>query len=314
MNASKADAKKAKGPVKKLAFQGAPGCFGHLAGHLFCKLKMPELDRIRKEKTSDIKYTPCQSYDEVVKAVVTGAVDFGILPLENSSVGTAIRSFELLSNNQVALLADLFMPTRHCLIGLPGTNKQNIRRIISHPMALKQCRLYLSKQDNIEVRPYWDTAGACFYIKRTQDASVGAIAGEAAAQAAGLKVFERNIDDFHSNETRFGIISKIDLAMGAVKAEFPDSPRLSCSVELDRKQNDLSKFLKETLSPSQVELLNTISFPIAERPWEYIYILEIKVESNEETQAIWTKVRTNSAKARILGIYESLKPILDKAG
>ena len=112
-------------------------------------------------------------------------------------------------------------------------------------MALKQCRLYLSKQDNIEVRPYWDTAGACFYIKRTQDASVGAIAGEAAAQAAGLKVFERNIDDFHSNETRFGIISKIDLAMGAVKAEFPDSPRLSCSVELDRKQNDLSKFLKE---------------------------------------------------------------------
>ncbi|MCA9816708.1 MAG: hypothetical protein KC652_16450, partial [Cyanobacteria bacterium HKST-UBA01] len=187
-------------------------------------------------------------------------------------------------------------------------------RVISHPMALKQCRLYLSRQENIEVRPYWDTAGACFYIKRTQDRTVGAIAGEAAAQAAGLKVFERNIDDFPNNQTRFGIVSKIDLAMGAVKTQFPDSPRLSCSVELNRADYDLTRFLKDTLSPSQAELLNTISFPIAEKPWHYIYILELKVDSSAETQAIWSKVRSLSEKARILGIYESLKPILDKAG
>lgn len=303
-----------KSPVKKLAFQGAPGCFGHLAGHLFCKLKMPELDEIYGSSTNDIKYTPCQSYDEVVKAVVTDSVDFGILPLENSSVGSAIRSFELLSNNQVALLADLFMPTQHCLIGLPSTKREDIKKIISHPMALKQCRLYLSKLENVDVRPYWDTAGACFYIKRTQDKTVGAIAGEAAAQAAGLKIFDKGVDDFKANETRFGIISKIDLAMGAVKKKFPDSPRLSFSVELDRDNCDLTKFLKETLSPSQSELLNTISFPIAERPWQYIYILEIRVESNEDTQAIWAKVRANASKARILGIYESIKPLLDKAG
>ncbi len=303
-----------KSTVKKLAFQGAPGCFGHLAGHLFCKLKVPDLDKLRGETTTDIKYTPCQSYDEVVKAVVTDAVDYGILPLENSSVGMAVRSYELLSNNQIALLADLFMPTRHCLIAMPDTKKENINRVISHPMALKQCRLYLSRQENIEVRPYWDTAGACFYIKRTQDRTVGAIAGEAAAQAAGLKVFERNIDDFPNNETRFGVVSKIDLAMGAVKNQFPDSPRLSCSVELNRADYDLTRFLKDTLSPSQAELLNTVSFPIAEKPWNYIYILELKVESSAETQAIWTKVRSLSEKARILGIYESLKPILDKAG
>ena len=303
-----------KSTVKKLAFQGAPGCFGHLAGHLFCKLKVPELDKLRGESTTDIKYTPCQSYDEVVKAVVTDAVDYGILPLENSSVGMAVRSYELLSNNQIALLADLFMPTRHCLIGLPDTKIENINRVISHPMALKQCRLYLSRQENIEGRPYWDTAGACFYIKRTQDRTVGAIAGEAAAQAAGLKVFERNIDDFPNNQTRFGIVSKIDLAMGAVKTQFPDSPRLSCSVELNRADYDLTRFLKDTLSPSQAELLNTISFPIAEKPWHYIYILELKVDSSAETQAIWSKVRSLSEKARILGIYESLKPILDKAG
>ena len=85
-------------------------------------------------------------------------------------------------------------------------------------------------------------------------------------------------------------------------------------MELNRADYDLTRFLKDTLSPSQAELLNTISFPIAEKPWHYIYILELKVDSSAETQAIWSKVRSLSEKARILGIYESLKPILDKAG
>lgn len=292
--------------IKTVAFQGAPGCFSHLAGHLFCKDRLPKLDQITNQKTADIKYTPHQTYDEVVKAVLEGTANFGVLPLENSSVGTMTRSFELITNNQVAILSDLFMSTRHQLIGLPETDPSKIKRIISHPMALKQCRKYLSSLNKMQIRPYWDTAGACFYIKRTNDPSIAAVAGAAAAQAANLKILERDIDDQTNNATRFSIISKIDLAMGAVKTTFPDEPRLSCSVELKRQNYDLTKFLQETVAKAKGELLNVVCFPVPDTPWTYVYILEIAVNSNQETQAVWSSIRTLSNKARILGIYGSI--------
>ena len=293
--------------VRKLAFQGAPGSFSHLAGHLFCKSKIPELDEIDSRKTGDIKYTPCQTYDEVVKAVIENTADFGVLPLENSTVGTTIRSFELITNNQIALLADVYMNTRLHLIGLPDTTLDNIKRVVSHPMALKQCRKYLTSLEGIEIRPYWDTAGACFYIKRTQEASIAAVAGEAAAQASGLKILKRNIDDQDNNATRYGIISKINLAMSSVKSHFPDDPRLSCSVELKRNEHDLTKFLDTTIAPAEGEIINVLSFPVPDNPWNYVYILEIRITSSQRTQEIWSKIRTIAQKARILGIYGSIK-------
>lgn len=294
--------------VKRLAFQGAPGSFSHLAGHLFCKNKVPELDELNDQKTKDIKYAPCQTYDEVVKALITKEADFGLLPLENSSVGATIRSFELITNNQVALLSDIYLPTRLQLIGLPNSDLENVKRVISHPLALKQCRGFLAGLENIDIRPYWDTAGACFFLKRTKDPSIAAVAGMAAAQASGLKILSKNIDDYDCNTTRYGVVSSIDLAMGAVKTKFPDNPKLSCSVELDRSEHDLTQFLETAVKPVGGEILNILSFPVPDKPWHYVYILEIKVKSSKETQGLWTKIRSKASRARILGIYGSIKP------
>ncbi|MBZ0185610.1 MAG: hypothetical protein K8F91_05100 [Candidatus Obscuribacterales bacterium] len=292
----------------QIAFQGAPGCYGQLAGHLFCKLKTDLCPISMPGQNDSIGYTPCKTFDEVVKNVVEGDVDFGVLPLDNSSVGMNLRAFELLTDRQVAMLADLYLPIQLHLIGLPGAEEDKISRVISHPMALKQCKRFFVEKKHIEPRPYWDTAGACFFIKRQNNPEYAAIAGEAAAQAAGLTVLRWNLEDFKENETRYGIIAQIPRAMNYVQENFPENPRLSCSVELDADKHDLTRFLSQAVGPYEAEVFNVLSFPIPQNPWTYVHILELDLSSAKETQTVWTKIRETALRARILGIYDSLKP------
>ncbi|MGD9680013.1 MAG: prephenate dehydratase domain-containing protein [Candidatus Obscuribacterales bacterium] len=289
----------------QIAFQGAPGCYGQLAGHLFSRLR-PDL--CNQAQGQAIAYTPCKTFDEVVRAVVDGEVQFGVLPLDNSSVGVNLRAFELLTDRQVAMLADIYLPIQLHLIGLPEADEKMVTKVVSHPMALKQCKRFFVENGKLEPRPYWDTAGACFFIKRQNDPTLAAIAGEAAAQAAGLKILKWNLEDFRENETRYGIITQIPFAMGHVQENFPDTPRLSCSLELDTEKHDLTRFLNAAVAPYEAEVFNVLSFPIPQNPWTYVHILELDLSSSEETQTVWTRIRETALRARILGIYESLRP------
>ncbi len=310
MNAPDAISQKTTGSGLTIAYQGAPGAYSHIAARSFLMAKgkefgLPMQPELAKEV--EISFTPCKTFQDVFDKVKTGASKFGVIPLANSSIGTLSTSYELLLQYQVSLVADVYLPIHHQLIGLPNTEPKSIRTVISHPVALKQCTKFLAEMSWAQPRGFWDTSGAAFHVRETNDPTMVAIAGEASAKVTGLSILASNIEDFAHNETRFGIIAPVNVAMQAVNNNFPGRPKLSFCVELDPETIEFHTFIASTIARYGAKVSTLVTLPIPERTWQYLYIFDLDLSSNQQTQSVWAAVRDTATKARILGIYNSIK-------
>lgn len=293
-----------------IAFQGAPGAYSHVAARLFLAKRGKELGLPTESDPSKnelVSYTSSRTFQEVFEKVASGNCQFGVIPLANSSVGAIMPAWELILQYQVSFISDVYVPIHHQLIGLPNTDPQTLKTVISHPVALKQCMKFLSGMPWIQPTGFWDTSGAAFHVKEANDPSIAAIAGEPAARLTGLTILARDIEDFTHNETRFGIVAPVSVAMEAVTRTFPSRPKLTCCVELDPDTVDFAPFVAATIGRHNAKVNNIIPLCIPERTWQYRYILELELANNQQTQGIWASLRDAATKARILGIYSSLR-------
>lgn len=259
-----------------------------------------------EDRKPTVRFSPSQTFEDVFRKVLTGETGFGVVPLENSALGPFTGTYDLLLKKEVSLLADVYIPIEHHLLGVPGATLADITTAVSHAVALRQCKKFLDNHPEITPKPYWDTSGAAFLVKDKNDKSMAAIAGDSAAIATDLQVIQANIADYEPNQTRFGIISPIQYAMNIINVNFPTNPILSFAVELHNENLDFTTLFMTALAPFQPEVGKVIALPIPERPWSNRYIFDLKLKSNAQTQAIWSAIRETARKARILGIYESL--------
>src|SRR5919108_6247149 len=157
-----------------VAYQGEPGAFGEEAiiGYFGAGAVGP---------------TPLPTFSAVCAAVESGAVDAGVLPLENSVAGTVGDALDALADGSLRVVGELLLPIRHHLLALPGVELGKIRRVASHWQALAQCESFLS-QRGWDVIAAADTAGAAQDLARSGDRSGAAIASAAAATRHGLAV------------------------------------------------------------------------------------------------------------------------------
>ncbi|MBX3075197.1 hypothetical protein KF728_02420 [Candidatus Obscuribacterales bacterium] len=311
MNASGATSDPSKTTAElSIAFQGAPGAYSHVAARMFLAKKGKELGLPTDPKSAEelsVVFESCKSFQEVYDKVRDGECKFGVIPLANSSIGAITPAWELILQYQVSFIADVYVPVHHQLLGLPGTNPKDIKVVLSHPVALKQCIRFLNQMPWAQSTGFWDTSGAAFHVKEQNDPSIVAIAGEASAALTGLTILARDIEDFKHNETRFGIIAPVNVAMDAVSKNFPTRPRLSCCVELDPETIEFSTFVASTIGRHNAKVLSIVPLMIPERSWQYRYVFELELGSNQQTQNIWTAIRDNATKARILGVYSSIR-------
>lgn len=300
----------ATGNELSIAFQGAPGAYSHVAARLFLARKGKELGLPtdpEQAKELSVVFSSSRTFQEVYEKVSSGACQFGVIPLANSSVGSITPAWELILQYQVSFIADVYVPIHHQLIGLPGVDPKDIKVVLSHPVALKQCVKFLNSMPWAEASGFWDTSGAAFHVKEKNDPSIVAIAGESSAKITGLTILAKNIEDFSHNETRFGIIAPVNVAMEAVMKNFPTRPKLSCCVELDPEAVEFPNFVAATLGRHNAKVTNIIPLVIPERSWQYRYVFEMDLTSNQQTQNIWTAIRDTATKARILGLYGSIR-------
>jgi len=293
-----------------IAFQGAPGAYSHVAARMFIAKRGKELGLptdADEAKELSVMFSSSRTFQDVYEKVKNGTCQFGVVPLANSSVGSIGPAWELILQYQVSFIADVYVPIHHQLIGLPGTDPKSIKVVISHPVALKQCIKFLNSIPWAQGHGFWDTSGAAFHVKEKNDPTIVAIAGEQAAKLTGLQILAKDIEDFSHNETRFGIIAPVNVAMEAVSKNFPPRPKLTCIVELDPESIDFASFVASTIGRHSAKVNNIIPLVIPERTWQYRYVLELELTSNQQTQGIWTAIRDTATKARILGIYSSIR-------
>lgn len=181
----------------RVAFQGERGAYSEEA-----------LVKLFGRKAQPV---PMKGFVDVFRAVETGKVESGILPIENSSTGSVWEVYDLLAERKIQIVGEVFLKIRHCLLGRRGSSLNRLRRVVSHPQALEQCREFLEQQA-WETEPFFDTAGAARWLAESGPDEVGVLAGALAGEHYGLDVLVADVQSFSHNTTRFVAVAREALA------------------------------------------------------------------------------------------------------
>ncbi|XP_059438261.1 arogenate dehydratase/prephenate dehydratase 1, chloroplastic isoform X2 [Corylus avellana] len=186
------------GSKVRVAYQGLPGAYSEAAA----------LKAYPKSET-----VPCDQFEEAFKAVELWLVDKAVLPIENSVGGSIHRNYDLLLRHRLHIVGEVQMQVIHCLLGLPGVRKEELKSVLSHPMALAQCDMMLSNLGVVRINAE-DTAGAAQMVASTGTRDTGAIASARAAEIYGLDILAEKIQDDDDNITRFLILAREPIIPG----------------------------------------------------------------------------------------------------
>src|SRR6201989_2981948 len=116
-----------------------------------------------RERT-DVEIIACTVSAQVLRKVIAGEVECAVLPIENSLHGSVAEHYDLLLELPVRIERESLLRIRHNVIAMPGVKLAEVRKVMSHPVALSQCRRFLAAHPEIEVMPFYDTAGSVKHL------------------------------------------------------------------------------------------------------------------------------------------------------
>jgi chorismate mutase / prephenate dehydratase len=266
----------------KVAFFGAEATFTHLAA--------------REKFGAAITSVPTASISEVFQEVRQGRVSFGVVPIENSTEGVVAYTLDLLVDSDLKICAEIFLVIHHNLLSRSG-RAEDIRKIVSHPQALAQCRGWLGRHfPNVSVEEVASTAHAAKMA--AEDATLGAISSSLAKEVYDLQVVAGNIEDQSNNITRFLAIGDKDAAPSK-----NDKTSLVFSV---RDQPGVLHRMLQPFARSRINLSKIESRPIKNKPWEYMFFLDLKGHKEEpRVKRALKDLERNCLFLKILGSYPS---------
>lgn len=151
-----------------------------------------------------------RSVPDVLDAVASGDLDFGVVPIENSIEGTVNFTQDALSfDYELLIQREVVLNIEHCLMAMPGTSLADVTTVLSIPVATAQCHRYLRENvGNAEIHAANSTADAAKTVASNAVAGVAAIAPRNAAALYGLNILATDIADHEGNQTRFVVVGK----------------------------------------------------------------------------------------------------------
>ena len=176
----------------RIAFQGELGAYSHQA----CTQARPEMEVV-----------PCQTFEDVVELTRSGAVDLGMLAVENSTYGRVADVHSLLPRAGLHIVDEAFVRVHVNLLGVKGASLDQIAEAHGHVVILPQCAGFL-KAHGIKGKVSSDNARAAREVAERGDPTRAALASELAADIYGLDVIARHIEDQANNTTRFLVMSR----------------------------------------------------------------------------------------------------------
>jgi len=282
----------------RLAYQGVPGAFSHRAGYLFAKTA---------KDVDSPEFLPCETFAAVFDQVLSGAANYGVVPLENSTIGSIVANYDLLWAHHVFIVGEVSMPIHHHLLGIEGTAVDDVREVFSHPAALEQCSKFFEAAGHLRAVAHFDTSGAAQHVSELKNPGYAAIAGEFAASEYGLAILKRNIEDYPYNRTRFGVITR-PLSSEST-APYPRPPyKISCAVELPHKPGSLALLLTR-IAGLDINLTKIESRPIPEAPWHYRFFIDMELDGQDQDDSVVKVLKDSTETYRLLGRYTPWKDL-----
>jgi prephenate dehydratase len=235
-------------------------------------------------------------------------LDCATVPLENSLAGTVGETVDLLISNDVRIIGETSVPVDHCLVIHKDATLDRIRKVMSHPQALAQCREYLDVHGRgWEQISVYDTAGSVKMIKEQGLLDHAGIASELAAEIYGMKIAAKGIEDDHTNATRFIVVEKKEQqAKGvAVSSTEPTGDDKTSAVFVTKHEPGALVRALSALSSRGINLGKIESRPIKGKPWEYYFYIDFEGHEKEERckKAI-SDLAYQSEELKVLGSYK----------
>lgn len=280
----------------KVAIQGELGAFSHEAA---------------KRMLARCTMVPCARSVEVFDRLANGSVEAAVIPIENTLAGTVAEHADLMLTRDVFIQAEYLLRIVHNVIAMPGVQVGALRRVLSHPVALDQCRDFFSRHPKIEAVPFYDTAGSVKHVMANQLKDAAGIAGRQAAKEYRGKIIQSDVEDDKRNFTRFFLIRKLGRAAGKKKAS-GEYHRLiprganKTSIVFQVKNapgalfKSLSVFALRDISLSKIE-----SRPMRGRPWEYVFYVDYLRGDDEPARNALRHLGEVAEFVKVLGVYPS---------
>ncbi|MDO8627819.1 MAG: prephenate dehydratase [Candidatus Diapherotrites archaeon] len=263
----------------KIGFLGPETTFTHLAAI--------------KQFGSEANFVELDSIQDVFAEVEKGHVNYGVVPIENSTEGTVTHTLDMFLDAGLKISAEIRMNVKHSL--LSKYKKEEIQKIYSHPQALAQCRKYLAKNfPKAEIIEVASTAKAAEAASLYH--SSAAIASNLAARKYGLETLDSGIEDSSSNKTRFLVIGKeLNRSSGKDKTSIVYSvPHKSGSLH-----DSLGVLKKHGLNMTKIE-----SRPSKNTNWEYVFFVDFEGHTEDEkVKKALEELQEHTQFLKILGSY-----------
>lgn len=268
-----------------VGYQGVPGAFSEEALSQYFK---------------DYNYTTISSptFEGVLKNLEDGTVDYGILPIENSSAGSIVEVYDLIRKYNCYIVGEKTLSVKHNLLALPGTQIGDITKVYSHPQGFSQSSTFLSNYPQWQLIPYYNTAISAQYVQESGDKHRAAIASLRAAKLYGLEPLKTNINYNTHNYTRFIIIKK--------DMDFNDtSDKVSILFSVAHESGSLYHALAHFYY-NGVNLLKIESRPIHDRSWEYFFFVDLEGSLQDANLLIALgRILDESSYFQLLGNYKA---------
>ena len=271
----------------RIAYQGVEGSYSHLAAQ-----------RRYGARPGGALLTGHDSFRSAAEAVLHGAADLALLPIENTTAGSINETYDLLADGRLHITGEVVSSIEHCLLALPGAKVEDLRVVISHPQALAQCQAFFAQHPHLTARPEVDTAGSARRVAQSGDRALAAIASAAAATTYGLEILAEAIQTSAGNATRF-------VEIGLRPAPVADDARAKTSLLLALTDRPgalgevLMRFAAHGLSLTKLE-----SRPIPNAPFTYRFYMDVLGHvASAPFQAVLDEIRPLTTELHVLGTY-----------
>lgn len=280
----------------KVAIQGERGAFSHEAA-----------ERLVPRCT----VVPCARSAEVFDRVERGSVAAAVIPIENTLAGTVAEHADLLVSRSVFIQGEYLLRIVHNVIAAPGVRVKSLRRVLSHPVALDQCRDFFRSHPQIEAVPFYDTAGSVKHVVENELQDAAGIAGRQAAREYSGNIVEASVEDDKRNFTRFFLIRKLSQSRARQKGSVDYRrliPRGANKTSIAFKVRNVPGALFKSLSVfalRDISLSKIESRPMRGRPWEYVFYVDFLRGDDEPAQNALRHLGEVAEFVKVLGVYVS---------
>lgn len=278
--------------MKRIAIQGGAGAYHEIAARAYFQ--------------EDVEIVPCLTFQDIFIETAKDEQLLAIMAIENTIAGGLLQNHDLLKLHELKIAGEQKLRVSHTLSALPGQQLNDIKEVISHPMALMQCSHFLDSLGDVKIVEHEDTALAAKEISERKLSGVAAVCSKLAAEIYNLEVLAESIETNKRNFTRFLILAHEDMVPGVRKSLKID--KASLVFILPHKEGSLSQVLS-VLSFYGINLTRIQSLPIVGREWEYQFYIDLAFSDYERYHQSIQAILPLVANLKVLGEYKEDRQI-----